>query len=109
MQPKGQLFKLQKDTWSQTQLSTFRSDDWKCHAQIAHAEWLCVWAIGRTEHLLMSAGTAIQALQRLAPSNPKLYKALLGMQRDSNGHISTTTLEQVSALSAYCTEASCIS
>ena len=38
---------------------------------------------------------AIQALQRLAASNPKLYKALLGMKKDSNGRISTATLSQV--------------
>ena len=47
----------------------------------------------------MLAGVAIQALQRLAASNPKLYKALLGMKKDSRGRISTTTLAQVSMLS----------
>ncbi|KAL0037503.1 hypothetical protein WJX77_000390 [Trebouxia sp. C0004] len=46
---------------------------------------------------LHSKGTAIQALQRLAASNPKLYKALLGMKKDSHGCISTATLMQVQA------------
>ena len=44
---------------------------------------------------VLAAGTAIQALQRLAASNPKLYKALLGMKKDSHGCISTATLMQV--------------
>lgn len=45
---------------------------------------------------VLATGTAIQALQRLAASNPKLYKALLGMKKDSHGCISTATLMQVS-------------
>ena len=44
---------------------------------------------------VLAAGNAIQALQRLAASNPKLYKALLGMKKDSHGCISTATLMQV--------------
>ncbi|KAL0047478.1 hypothetical protein WJX82_004486 [Trebouxia sp. C0006] len=38
-----------------------------------------------------------KALQRLAASNPKLYKALLGMKKNSHGCISTATLMQVQA------------
>ncbi len=44
---------------------------------------------------VLAAGTAVQALQRLAASNPKLYKALLGMKKNSHGRISTATLMQV--------------
>ena len=46
--------------------------------------------------LAYTPGTAIQALQRLAASNPMLYKALLHMKKDSHGCISTSTLMQVS-------------
>lgn len=46
--------------------------------------------------LAYTPGTAIQALQRLAASNPMLYKALLHMKKDSDGCISAATLVQVS-------------
>lgn len=48
-----------------------------------------------------SLGTAIQALQRLAASNPMLYKALLHMTKDSHGCISAATLMQVSCSAVY--------
>lgn len=49
-------------------------------------------------HLMLAytPGTAIQALQRLASSNPMLYKALLNMKKDSRGCVSAATLMQVS-------------
>ena len=46
--------------------------------------------------LAYTPGTAMQALQRLAASNPMLYKALLHMRKDSHGRISAATLMQVS-------------
>ena len=46
--------------------------------------------------LAYTPGTAVQALQRLAASNPMLYKALLHMKKDSHGCISAATLMQVS-------------
>ena len=46
--------------------------------------------------LAYTLGTAVQALQRLAASNPMLYKALLHMKKDSHGCVSAATLMQVS-------------
>lgn len=51
--------------------------------------------------LAHTLGTAIQALQRLAASNPMLYKALLHMKKDSHGCISAATLTQVSCNAAF--------
>ena len=53
--------------------------------------------VGRPLH--WHAGGAIEALKRLAATNPKLYRALLHMQKDQHGRISAATLQQVSWVS----------
>ena len=62
--------------------------------QMVSVDCLCV--LESQFDACLNPGTAIQALQRLAASNPMLYKALLHMKKDSDGCISAATLVQVS-------------